>query len=102
MNYEFKGTQQEWVYDDRFIHAYEGDNQIKICDVYSPIHDIGYHSPSISRANARLIAAAPELLKACIDILNYEERFRAKGNPTIANKWLNQVKASVHKALNIK
>lgn len=47
-------------------------------------------------ANAHLIAAAPDLLQACIDFVNKVDSGRAKSTDSY-----NQMKAAIHKALNL-
>lgn len=51
-------------------------------------------------ANARLIASAPELLKALQGIISFEDRCRAKGNPAIGDGWYNKGKEIISKATN--
>ncbi len=38
------------------------------------VYNAGLHTDETAQANARLIAAAPELLAACIDALEVEEK----------------------------
>lgn len=52
-----------------------------------------------NEANAKLFAASKDMLKALIEIIEYEDRGRAKGEPRIADKFYNQAKEAVKKAL---
>lgn len=95
--YEFKGTKENWNHDIRYIVAFtDDDKMIQICEIYSPANDIKYHSPDKARANAHLIAAAPDLLQACIDFVEKVNRGEAK-----STKSYSQMKSAIHKALNI-
>jgi hypothetical protein len=67
---QFKGTQGEWnlvfhlnAPNDCHIHSYG----TSICQFQMPITEEG-------EANAKLIAAAPNLLDACIEALRYIDR----------------------------
>ena len=68
---EKKFTEGEWIIDDIDILSESG---MGICQVYdasdSHISDM---DQDIVNANAKLIAAAPELLDACIKLAEYIE-----------------------------
>ena len=49
-------------------------------------------------ANARLIAAAPDLLEACKQILAYHERGVAKNQPVLSNHFLKIIEQAIAKA----
>lgn len=68
--YEFKGSQPtDWVIketsarpDREAIAVFSGE--WAVCDVYCDVPDL----QDVFKPNAHLIAAAPELLQACIDV----------------------------------
>lgn len=66
----------------------EGAIAVAYCD---------YHTPEIAEANARLIAAAPDLLSICEIFLGGDERFQVAvgGNPTAVDKMLAAARATV-------
>lgn len=49
-------------------------------------------------ANAKLMAAAPELLQALKSVLAYEERCANKGEPKIGNGILSEIHKAIKKA----
>lgn len=64
-------TKGPWNYDEvwALIKGPEGE---EICAVHSALRaDSNRRKPEIATANARLIAAAPELLQACEAALSY-------------------------------
>ena len=85
---EFKGTPGPWHYDDELGGVYSERCQF-VCDV-------------TDKDNAKLIAAAPELLEACMRMRNqlyaagYEAE-RGSLNPTRC--LLNQIEEAINKAL---
>jgi hypothetical protein len=78
MKNEFKGTQGEWVAD--FVNRLESKIETKthrIAEVkhYSNKIHVIKKEPTLEegQANAKLIAAAPEMLKALQELLNVDE-----------------------------
>jgi hypothetical protein len=63
---EFKGTQDDWIADYSYeSETYISCNGLRIAEVKHYKHyDLNDPSTEEGRANAKLIAAAPELLKA--------------------------------------
>ncbi len=50
--------------------------------------------------NAHLMAAAPQLLEACKEILNYHERGVKRNEPVLSNHFLKIIKQAVQKVEN--
>lgn len=103
--YEFKGTPQKWIgggYANgcHFVCAYDDENsrQIPIAYVEKPIHDTVILTKEQSEANLKLIAAAPELLQACIVL---QQTLEPLVNNPVHEDLMNQLKQAIHKALNI-
>lgn len=67
---EFRGTKGEWLVDD--IDVISRETGMAICQVYDGSDNhISEMDMEVVNANARLVAAAPELLKACQEALQY-------------------------------
>jgi len=69
---EFKGTKGEWVYeggDNNSIDIILPDDTTVSVDRHSRCSDVFVLSRKGMQANAKLIAAAPDLLKALQDVL---------------------------------
>jgi hypothetical protein len=91
---EFKGTQGKWIADYSYeSETYISCNGLRIAEVKHYKSD-DLNDPSIEdgRANAKLIAAAPELLKA----LQYLVK---NGFQYPSNKDINKAKEAINKAL---
>ncbi len=63
---EFKGSKSPWNYNDNYCGAVEGSTEDMVACVY-PMH---YENAEEMKANAHLIAAAPELLSELIRLRN--------------------------------
>lgn len=72
---EFKGTKGKWLRDDSAIVV----NNIQIADVYCSsecsVAEMNAEDCNEMRANAQLIATAPELLEALIDLVKIVEAY---------------------------
>lgn len=76
---EFKGTKGEWIAENRgnkymlYIH---NENGLRVCEVKSFDTSDVYTDPTTKEAdaNAKLIAAAPELLKALQSMVGLFDR----------------------------
>ena len=66
--------------------------------IYSANAQTLLRSDYLTEADAKLIAAAPDLLHACQAIIDYENRGRAKGEPRIPEEWYNQLNDAIKKA----
>ncbi|MBI6188699.1 hypothetical protein JEP98_05935 [Providencia rettgeri] len=66
---EFKGSKAPWNYDGNIRGAVEGSIDDLVASVY-PMH---YENAEEMKANAHLIAAAPELLQALQLIISYHD-----------------------------
>ena len=96
---EFKGTKGEWkvnLCDD--TRSIISTNEKSLVDVWYALSD-NFPSRDEGKANAKLIAAAPELLKALMLMIKTYEGFNGAGN---ANKSSSIYKAQqvINKALN--
>lgn len=54
--------------------------------------------PDTAKANARLIAAAPELLEACRAVLESEESTLGDGGSVIGDQYRSLIQAAIDKA----
>lgn len=76
-----------WRYEDEFVR--DADNNVVVS------FDYDYYETENDKANARLIAAAPELLGACFGIWHWIEGHRA--NPAIAQPLAMAIKNATGK-----
>jgi hypothetical protein len=91
---EFKGTKGEWTYEH--YGREDWDRHIVIEPINTHLYDVDEESES----NARLIAAAPNLLEACINIADEYEKFYDKSGDFLSRSNLDCLKAAINKALN--
>ena len=93
---EFKGTPGPWcVHDNGVFYDIQTHSGINIGDICASQHtfDDGVHNGLVATANAHLVAAAPELLSALQNIVNYHF-----GKTATAPAYL-EAKAAIAKAL---
>lgn len=97
-NKTFKGTPGPWHVSKNYKEQVRADINIPIANVHSML------APSDIKANARLIAAAPELLEALdrlVDLIDSEGEGLECGMPT-PQQWYdarNKAEAAIDKAL---
>lgn len=103
---EFKGTKSPWSIEKGKKNGYKisGKSWGSFCKVHELNQkfssDLIIESNKESKANAKLIAAAPELLKACVNALESFELFVKDGyimDNTISH---NLIKEAINKALD--
>lgn len=102
---EFKGTSGNWYIDQEESHRMR--NSVW-CNVISTKKTIGladvYGDDEEAKANAQLIASAPELLEALKELLN-EDRvkiaMKESGENSIFNDKVKQAKQAIEKATKI-
>lgn len=95
---EFKGTPAPWNYDGNVRGAVEGSIDDLVASVY-PMH---YENAEEMKANAHLIAAAPELLESLIELVSAMERYEIDVDeraPVKHTEMMNKAKAAIAKAL---
>ena len=68
-----KFTKGEWIFKDGIIQADEEGGELNIGSVYQV-----FRNPEEGLANAKLIAAAPELLRSLSEIREWYEKNREK------------------------
>ena len=84
-----------------------GCNYEVVCNLFEDEADNYYPDNefklfSNAAANARLIAAAPELLENLIDAVRIAERDGMPDNPGSAPKWVSSARAAIAKAAEVK
>ncbi|MBG5923199.1 hypothetical protein [Providencia rettgeri] len=83
---EFKGSKSPWNYNGNYCGAVEGSTEDMVACAY-PMH---YENAEEMKANAHLIAAAPELLDALQEIV---------GNHYLSDKAQSMATKAIAKAL---
>jgi len=86
---EFKGTKGQWVHVKGYWHDTVECQGAVVCTMGRPSMNIDELD-----ANSCLVAAAPDLLKACMDFIEKVDSGRARSVKTYG-----QMKAAVEKAL---
>ncbi|MCX9108215.1 hypothetical protein OKT22_04115 [Providencia rettgeri] len=76
---EFKGSKSPWNYDGNVRGAVEGSIDNLVASVY-PMH---YENAEEMKANAHLIAAAPELLEQLIRLRNKIASYKPDDNDNL-------------------
>jgi len=76
-------------YADRVTLSEESDGSDSICHVYQPSQ----------RSNARLIAASPELLAACVRVSDAIDDYLQGGHKTVLVDAYKQVSEAISKAV---
>ncbi|URE76852.1 hypothetical protein MWH14_07105 [Providencia stuartii] len=89
---EFKGSKSPWNYDGNVHGAVEGSIDNLVASVY-PMH---YENAEEMKANAYLIAAAPELLEALIEM---QRNGRKQGWNDIYESSMEKTRLAIAKAL---
>ncbi|MEY1000276.1 hypothetical protein AB7263_18930 [Providencia rettgeri] len=95
---EFKGSKSPWNYDGNVRGAVEGSIDDLIASVY-PMH---YENAEEMKANAHLIAAAPDLLESLRELVSAMERYEidvGESAPVEHKKMMKKAKAAITKAL---
>lgn len=89
----FKGTPGPWANVGGWVDA-ENPRRITICKMGQIIKET---TEQVQDANASLIAAAPELLEALLDVLNLQTR----GFVVLGEKVSTKAKSAINKALGV-
>lgn len=112
MKYEFKGSPAPWAAKDPLRYTseapsvnsvdiyskYDGDNWKWVCNA----HGENVRIPSQEMvANAHLIAAAPQLLQACIEALDMVNKERQEAGSAYYDRIFDQLHKAIHSVLNI-
>ena len=97
---EFKGTKGGWELVNETQIAFSKDEfNTKDCDLYEHQYDLFEEL----QANAKLIAAAPELLKALLDLIKEVKTLELSHGSDVEDYLedeLQQAKQAINKALN--
>lgn len=80
----------------RCIYSLRGDDVVFIAGVEIPIHDTDNLTKHEAEANAKLIASAPDLLKALTRMLNMFDRLLPE--KSIGAEVCNEAKEAISKA----
>jgi hypothetical protein len=96
---EFKGTKGEWIANySNELETYISCNGLRIAEAkHYKNHILNDPSTEEGRANAKLIAAAPELLRLCLLVHN---SFGGGNVITFNNKDIQDYEEAINKALN--
>jgi len=106
-NYEFLGAKGEWRIASKRkesqFYVIQGidtpTHEVQVCCLNYGAHPI-QEQLDCTEANAHLIAAAPDLLEACIKILDTIRRDSLEEQLNLEE--YNYLEQAIHKALNIK
>jgi len=72
--------------EDKLIYAKSGDEFLHIAEVYQYQNDNNHEANGTAPANARLIAAAPEMLDLFRELLNEVEEYANIAKPPVSNR----------------
>ncbi|MEJ3975712.1 hypothetical protein [Providencia rettgeri] len=94
---EFKGTPAPWNYNDNIAGAIEGSTDDLVACAY-PMH---YENKEKMKANAHLIAAAPELLEALIELVQSYDKCSIDHNGLCQEHFLQEANDCTFKKANL-